>query len=110
MIRTLYPYPGPVDFGLLLAELRAVDPTVIDANDVGGEVAVYTPAEPDATALGAVVAAHAGPPPFAPLDATGALATLLVVTGALTLADAANAIGEEPAHLVAEAEAWSLGA
>ena len=45
---------------------------------------------------------------YPPLDATGALATLLVVTGALELADAANAIHEEPAHLVAEAEAWSL--
>jgi hypothetical protein len=45
---------------------------------------------------------------YPPLDPTGALATLLVVTGALELADAANAIHEEPAHLVAEAEAWSL--
>ena len=42
------------------------------------------------------------------LDAAGALATLLVVTGVLPLADAANAVHEEPAHLVAEAEAWSL--
>ena len=47
---------------------------------------------------------------YPPLDATGALATLLVVTGALELADAANAIHEEPARLVAEAEAWSLAA
>lgn len=110
MIRVLYPTPGPVDFGLLASELRAVDATVVDANDVGGLVAVYTPGAQDETALGAVVVAHAGPPAFTPLDATGALATLLVVTGALELADAANAIHEEPAHLVAEAEAWSLAA
>lgn len=44
------------------------------------------------------------------LDSTGALATLLVVEGVLPLADAANAIHEEPEHLVHEAEAWSLGA
>ena len=61
MIRNLYSSPGPVDFGLLVTELRAVDPTVVDANDVGGQVAVYTPAAPDVAALGAVVAAHAGP-------------------------------------------------
>jgi len=61
MIRVLYPTPGPVDFGLLASELRAVDATVIAANDVGGLVAVYTPGAQDETALGAVVAAHAGP-------------------------------------------------
>ena len=48
-------------------------------------------------------------PQFAPLDATGALATLLVVAGALSLQDAANAIHEEPQHLEHEALAWSLG-
>lgn len=48
-------------------------------------------------------------PIWPPLDPTGALATLLVVTGVLTLHDAANAIQEEPDHLIAEAEAWSLG-
>jgi hypothetical protein len=61
MIRVLYPTPGPVDFGLLASELRVVDATVIDANDVGGLVAVYTPDAQDETALGAIVAAHAGP-------------------------------------------------
>ena len=66
MIRILYPTPGPVDFGLLVTELRAVDATVVDANDVGGLVAVYTPGAQDETALGAVVAAHAGPPAPAP--------------------------------------------
>jgi len=46
---------------------------------------------------------------YPPLDAAGALATLLVVEGVLPLQDAANAIQEEPDHLIAEAEAWSLG-
>ena len=69
MIRILYPTPGLVDFGLLVTELRAVDATVVDANDVGGLVAVYTPGAQDETALGAVVAAHTGPqaPPADPL-------------------------------------------
>jgi hypothetical protein len=69
MIRILYPTPGLVDFGLLVTELRAVDATVVDANDVGGLVAVYTPSAQDETALGAVVAAHTGPqaPPADPL-------------------------------------------
>jgi hypothetical protein len=48
-------------------------------------------------------------PLYPPLDATGALATLLVVDGVLPLTDAANAIHEEEAHLVHEAEAWSVG-
>jgi YD repeat-containing protein len=47
-------------------------------------------------------------PPFDPLDATGALATLLVVEGVLDIDDAANAIHEEPAHLEHEAQAWAL--
>lgn len=46
-------------------------------------------------------------PPQAPLDATGALATLLAVTGTLTVEDAANAVGLPPEALVAEAEAWA---
>ena len=45
---------------------------------------------------------------FPPLDATGALATLLVVEGVLSLQDAANAVHEEPAHLEHEAQAWAL--
>jgi hypothetical protein len=48
-------------------------------------------------------------PLYPPLDSTGALATLLVVVGALDLEDAANAIHEEPAHLEHEALAWGLG-
>jgi hypothetical protein len=47
-------------------------------------------------------------PPYEPLDATGALATLLVVEGVLSLQDAANALHEEPAHLEHEAQAWAL--
>lgn len=47
-------------------------------------------------------------PPYEPLDATGALATLLVVEGVLPLQDAANAIHEEPEHLEHEAQAWAL--
>ena len=46
-------------------------------------------------------------PPQAPLDPVGALATLLAVTGALTVEDAANAVRLLPADLVAEAEAWA---
>ena len=46
-------------------------------------------------------------PPRPPLDPTGALATLLAVTGAVTVGDAANAVGLTPADLVAEAQAWA---
>lgn len=46
-------------------------------------------------------------PPQAPLDATGALAALLAVTGTLTVEDAANAVGLPPEALVLEAEAWA---
>ena len=48
-------------------------------------------------------------PPYPPLDATGALATLLVVESVLDLTDAANAIHADSAHLVHEAESWSVG-
>ena len=82
MIRTLYPYPGPVDFGLLVAELRAVDPTVVDANDVAGQVAVYAPGVVDEQALGAVVAAHAGPAAPAP-DPLHQLAAAIVAATTL---------------------------
>ena len=47
--------------------------------------------------------------PYPPLDSTGALATLLVVLNVIPLQDAANVIHQEPQHLIAEAEAWSLG-
>ena len=84
MIRVLYPSPGPVAFGLLVAELRAVDPTVISSNDVSGLVGVYTPGAQDETALGAVVAAHAGPPAPSP-DPLHQLAAAIVA--ATTLED-----------------------
>jgi hypothetical protein len=37
------------------------------------------------------------------------LATLLAVTEVLTVTDAANAVGEEAAHLEHEALSWSVG-
>lgn len=46
-------------------------------------------------------------PPQVPLDAAGALATLLCVIGTLTVADAANAVGLTPQDLTAEAQAWA---
>lgn len=46
----------------------------------------------------------------APLDAVGALATLLAVTETLTVTDAANAVGLLPGDLVNEAEAWRAAA
>lgn len=44
-----------------------------------------------------------------PLIATGVLATLLAVTGVLTVNDAANAVGLTADDLVAEAQAWAMG-
>jgi len=46
----------------------------------------------------------------APLDATGALATLLATKGVLTTEEAADAVGLQPEQLVAEAEAWAVAA
>ena len=43
----------------------------------------------------------------APLDATGALATLLATKGVLTTEEA---VGLQPEQLVAEAEAWAVAA
>lgn len=43
-----------------------------------------------------------------PLDPVGALATLLVVVGALNVVDAANAVQSSPEDLVAEAQAWAI--
>jgi hypothetical protein len=45
---------------------------------------------------------------YAPLDAAGALATLLVVEGLVSITDAANAIRTEEVHLEHEALAWGL--
>ena len=44
--------------------------------------------------------------PQMPLDATGALATLLAVESVLTVQDAANAVGLTEQDLVNEALAW----
>lgn len=43
-----------------------------------------------------------------PLDATGALATLLAVESVLSVQDAANAVGLTPQDLITEAEAWAV--
>lgn len=45
---------------------------------------------------------------YPPLTESGVLATLLVVNGAIDIADAANAINRDPANLVAEAQAWAV--
>ena len=42
-----------------------------------------------------------------PLDPVGALATLLAVTEVLSVQDAANAVGLDPAQLIDEANAWA---
>lgn len=42
-----------------------------------------------------------------PLDPLGVLATLLAVTGAVTVQDAANAVGLTPQNLIQEAQAWA---
>lgn len=47
-------------------------------------------------------------PPQQPLSQVGALTTLLVVTGVLTLEDGANALGLQHEELVAEAQAWAV--
>jgi len=46
--------------------------------------------------------------PQAPLDSTGAFATLLVVKGVVDINDAANSLHLTPADLTAEAEAWAV--
>jgi len=43
-----------------------------------------------------------------PLDATGALATLLAVTGTVSVEDAANAVGLTTDDLIHEAQAWAM--
>lgn len=48
--------------------------------------------------------------PDRPLFGVEVLATLLAVTGALTVEDAANAVGQTPDALIAEAEAWGIAA
>lgn len=76
---------------------------VIDYGDGTGEQTNYNP---DGTISSVVALTGLEVFVYPPLDATGALATLLVVTGQLKLEDAANAVREEPEHLVSEALAW----
>jgi len=59
------------------------------------------------TADGTLIAEHDIPETPTPLDAVGALATLLAVTETVSVADAANAVGLTADDLVAEAEAWA---
>ena len=47
--------------------------------------------------------------PPQPLDALGALATLLAVTETVSVEDAANAVGLTADDLIAEAQAWAVG-
>lgn len=49
-------------------------------------------------------------PPQQPLPPAAALATLLAVTGVLTVTDAANGVGETPQALTLEAQAWAAAA
>lgn len=110
--RYLFTSPPAVDWPKLDGELDQVIPGYRGANRVEAQVAVYS-AEPltsgDRLAASVTISNHTGPAPYPPLDTAGALATLLVVEGVLLLVDAANAIGEEPAHLEHEATAWSVG-
>ena len=47
-------------------------------------------------------------PPQQALSQVGALTTLLVVTGVLTLEDGANALGLSHEQLICEAQAWYI--
>jgi len=42
------------------------------------------------------------------LNELGAVVTLLVVVGVLSLTDGANAVGVKPEHLIHEAQAWAV--
>ena len=92
----------------------ASEATAADAHSAGADVILHgIPASLAGTiptgTLGYYEVVRPDPPEFPPLDAVGALATLLVVEGVLWLGDAAHAVGATPDHLVHEAEAWSIG-
>jgi hypothetical protein len=112
MIRTLFQAPASIDWDFLRKEISDVCSDLIAVNDVSGQVAVYcssSPSQQEVNDIAAVVSAHdPSSIPFPPLDPIGALTTLLVVLNVIPLEDGANVINEEPAHLIAEAEAWSL--
>jgi hypothetical protein len=59
---------------------------------------------PNSNIVEAYETPQTGPPP---LDPVGALATLLAVTEAVSVQDAANAVGLDPQALIDEAEAWA---
>ena len=77
--------------------------TVDDNGDGTATITIYGDEEPLTTVVSYT------PPPFDSLDPTGALATLLVVEGVLTLTDAALAVQQPEQALIDEALAWSLG-
>ena len=56
---------------------------------------------------GNVIASGSETVPYSPLQGHQVVATLNAVLGLWTLADAANAAGVEPEHLIAEAQAWA---
>lgn len=58
--------------------------------------------------LSAIVAAHDGAPRQQPLNAPGAIATLLAVVGAVSVQDAANAVHLTVGALTDEAVAWGV--
>lgn len=72
---------------------------VVAADSVDAAVATFDAMQPDG---------WIEPATPEPLDAVGALATLLVVVGTLNITDAANAVRLNPDDLIAEAEAWKI--
>ena len=68
---------------------------------VGG----YDPTLPNSNIVGVL---ELPDPPPQPLDAVGALATLLAVVEVVSVDDAANAVGLTVDQLISEAEAWRV--
>jgi hypothetical protein len=112
MIRTLFQAPVSIDWDFLKKEISEVCSDLLAINDVSGQVAVYcasSPSQQEIQDIAAVISSHdPSSIPFPPLDEIGALTTLLVVLNIITLEDGAHVIHEEPEHLIAEAEAWSV--
>ena len=113
MIRNLFQAPQSFDLKFLEKEIRTVCSDLIAVNESSGQIAVYCVSQPDQNEISAIqnkIDLHnPSNAPFEPLDPVGALTTLLVVLNVIPLEDGANVIHEEPEHLVAEAQAWSLG-
>ena len=112
MIRNLFQAPQSFDLKFLEKEIITVCSDLIAVNESSGQIAVYCESQPDENELLAIqnkINLHnPSNAPFEPLDSIGALTTLLVVLNVIPLEDGANVIQEEPAHLIAEAEAWSI--